>query len=280
MARTPKPSPTQTEALNDLIDNRPGCHLLKMPTARALERHGWVTRRTVRQDPYVAVYFDVTPDGYAAVGRTAPVAAAVEQDEEQAAPAPASAAPGPLGELMAEMRERAEQLPDAIPPAESRAPEQPTAAAAQGARVPGQRGEWHPRAGGLSRASRRAAWAMTRRPLATVPPQVNDEQRARRQAAADRSPCATHNAATVEVYLSPLTGAAVHLLCGDCRTSHWSTSLPGTWVNAAAVDVDEVARLIRRQGVRLAGDWYDHRTDGTWSTMARRAPLERDDSQG
>lgn len=250
MPSNPKPSSAQREALTDLIDNRPGCHLVPLPTARVLVRHGWVTRRAVRDGQYVETFFDVTAAGYAAVGR--PVPAAAEPDTTTTTTATAAAA----------------ALEDPAAAGCDKAPADP-------APVPHpRRAEWSP--GGVATVSRRAAWAMAGR-TATARPLVTPEQRAARQAAADASPCATHNATEVEVSLAPLTGAAVHLLCGQCRTSHWSKALDGTYADAAAVPVDAVARLIRRQGVQLAGGFRDHQPTGggTWSLPTRRARVER-----
>ncbi|MFI7278489.1 hypothetical protein [Streptomyces sp. NPDC049879] len=161
----PKPSPTQAAALVDLIEKRPGCHLLPVPTARAIVRHGWATRRVVRHDGAgLAVFFDLTAEGYAAVGRERP---------------------------------------------------------------------------------------------------------------AELHPCRVENARYVEVSLYPLTGAAVALVCADCKTPHWSKAVDGAYASAADVPLDKVVALIERQGVTVTGSWFDRPTAGAWPATARRANLRR-----
>ncbi|MFJ4960197.1 hypothetical protein [Streptomyces sp. NPDC088739] len=86
--------------------------------------------------------------------------------------------------------------------------------------------------------------------------------------AAEDHPCREENARWVEVSLSPLTGAAVALVCGDCNVPHWAKALDGAYASASSVSPARVSALIAARGARTIGSWFAVQTTADDSSVA------------
>ncbi|MER7350386.1 hypothetical protein ABT390_33825 [Streptomyces aurantiacus] len=118
---------------------------------------------------------------------------------------------------------------------------------------------------------RRAAWKLAaERPQTPLRP-TEDRRRAVARRAEEK-----HRPVAAELYVSPLTGAAVlSFVCGTCRTAAHGDSLrrpqgiEGSYRSPLAVGQEKIAVLVEKRGWTLTGTWTAHGTNGT----TLRAPI-------